>query len=85
MKIYIIRWETLYSNGEYSNGISYVFDSLEKAKKCLEEIKENVIEERKEYNDKSEENVHELLTEDGFILDLIDEYDKYVIEEMEVR
>ena len=47
-KVYIITYHDEYSNGECYSGVSYVFDSLEKARKMLEEIKQDEIAEYKE-------------------------------------
>ena len=81
-KVYIIRYECL-ASGEYSSGISYVFNSLEKAKIMLEEIKKDEIcsSEREDIKDL----IHDLVYDNGFIIDYIDDYDKYVIEELEVQ
>ena len=81
-KVYVIRWEELMS-GEYSSGISYVFDTLDKAEIMLRQIKQDEI----HYNDLDdiETDVHDLVTENGFIIDYIDDYTKYVIEELEVK
>ena len=79
-KVYIIRYEELCS-GEYSSGISYVYDTLEKAEKMLKEIKEDEINTCEEIED----NIHDLITENGFIIDFCDNYTKYVIEEEEIR
>ena len=42
-KVYIIRYEEE-TSGEYSSGISYVYESLEKAKNMLNEILEEELE-----------------------------------------
>lgn len=81
-KVYVIRYEDLCS-GEYSSGISYVFDTLEKAEIMLRQIKQDEIHESKV--DESELEIHDLLTQNGFIIDYNDDYTKYVIEEMEVQ
>lgn len=82
MKVYVIRYEELCS-GEYSSGTSYVFDSLEKAEIMLRQIKQDEIHDND--LDNIETNVHDLITENGFIIDYTDDYTKYVIEEMEVQ
>ena len=81
-KVYVIRYEELCS-GEYSSGTSYVFDSLEKAKTMLEEIKKDEICSNDRIDIKN--LIHDLITEEGFIIDYIDDYTKYVIEEMRVE
>ena len=80
-KVYIIKYEDL-QDEEYSSGISYVFDTLEKAETMLRQIKQDEmhssdIEDIKNYT-------HDLITENGFIIDFLDDYTKYTIEEMEV-
>ena len=80
-KVYIIKYEDL-QDEEYSSGISYVFDTLEKAETMLRQIKQDEmhssdIEDIKDYT-------HDLITENGFIIDFLDDYTKYTIEEMEV-
>lgn len=82
MKVYVIRYEVSCS-GKYSSGTSYVFDSLEKAEIMLRQIKQDEI-----HDDDLDDigaDVHDLITENGFIIDYIDDYTKYVIEEMEVQ
>ena len=81
-KVYVIRYEESCS-GEYFSGVSYVFNTLEKAKIMLEEIKKDIIcsSEREDIKD----IIHDLITENGFIVDYIEDYDKYVIEEIEVQ
>ena len=81
-KVYVIRYEDLCS-GDYSSGISYVFDSLEKAEIMLRQIKQDEIHDND--LDNIETDVHDLITENGFIIDYMDDYTKYVIEEMEVQ
>ena len=41
-KVFIIRYEDMCS-GEYSSGVCYVFNTMEKAKIMLEEIKKDII------------------------------------------
>lgn len=77
-KVYVIIYEELYSDGSYSSGISYAFDSFDKAKKMLQEIKE---EERENYY--SDWDLTE--KEDEILFDIGDEYTKYEIIEMDVR
>ena len=85
-KVYVIRYESLYSDNSYSSGVSYAFNTLEKARKRLEEIKQDTIQ---YYEDAGREDakslIHNFITEEGFIVDFLDEYDKYYIEEMEVE
>lgn len=83
-KVYIIRYEELCS-GEYCSGISYVYDTLEKAEKMLEEIKEDEINTWYEDGEEIEDYISNLITENGFIIDFIDDYTKYVIEEEEIQ
>ena len=84
MKVYIIRYEELCS-GEYSSGISYVFSTLEKASIMLEEIKKDEIYAYADNERDIRDLIHNLISENGFIIDYIDDYTKYVIEEMEVQ
>jgi hypothetical protein len=81
-KVYVIRYEDLCS-GKYSSGTSYVFDSLEKAEIMLRQIKQDEIcsSERKDIQDLTKD----FDDESGFIIDYLDDYTKYVIEEMEVQ
>ena len=81
-KVYIIRYEDLCSNN-YVSGVSYVFDTLEKAEKMLKEIKKDEIAESD--RDDIKNLIHDLITENGFIIDYLDDYTKYVIEEIEVK
>lgn len=81
-KVYIIRYEDC-SSGDYSSGICYVFDTKEKAEIMLEEIKKDII--CSAERDDIKDLIHDLITEDGFIVDYIDDYDKYIIEELEVN
>ena len=83
-KVYILRHEDL-CDGKYKSGILYVFDTLEKAKAMLKEIKKDEIEELKENRDEYDNMIHDFLLEDGFIVDYLDEYTKYIVEEMEVQ
>jgi hypothetical protein len=82
MKVYIIRYEDLCS-GEYSSGISYVFDSIEKARTMLEEIKKDEI--CSSERDDMVDLIHDLMYSEGFIIDYISDYSKYEIVEMEVN
>ena len=82
MKVYVIRYEEL-GSGEYSSGTSYVFDTLDKAEIMLRQIKQDEIHDNK--LDEIGAEVHDLFTENGFIIDYLDNYTKYVIEEMEVE
>ena len=81
-KVYVIRYEELMS-GEYSSGVCYVFDTLEKAEIMLRQIKQDEIHDNNLDNIKTD--IHDLITENGFIIDYIDDYTKYVIEEMVVN
>lgn len=80
-KVYIIRYEGLSDGGEYFSGVSYVFDTLEKAEIMLEEIKKD------EKCVTENVDIHGLLTENGFITEynFNDAYTKYIIEEIEVQ
>lgn len=83
-KVYLIKWEESYEGGRYDSGISYAFDTLEKAKKMLEEIKEDII------NDSDREDIKDLIHNDlygeGFNVDYLDDdYESYEIIEMEVN
>ena len=79
--VYIIRYEELSDSGEYFSGVSYVFDTLEKVEIMLEEIKKD------EKCGNENVDIHELLTENGFIAEynFNDAYTKYIIEEIEVQ
>ena len=81
-KVFIIRYEDICS-GEYSSGICYVFNTMEKAKIMLEEIKKDIICESDLENITS--MIHDLITENGFIVEYSEDYDKYIIEELEVQ
>lgn len=80
--VYVITYEECCS-GEYHSGLCYVFDTFEKANIMLEEIKKDIIceSEREDIKDL----IHDLITENGFIVDYINDYDKYIIEEIEVQ
>ena len=79
-KVYIIRYEEK-TSGEYSSGILYVYESLEKAKNMLNEILEEELEFYKE--NELEPSVYE---EDmSFLLDFSYNYTKYIIEEREIK
>ena len=86
-KVFIIKWEELYSNGEYSSGVSYVFDTLEKAKNMLQTIKKDDLEiYMKDENYEKEDILKEDETSIMFdFLDKYDEYIKYEIIEEEVK
>lgn len=78
MKVYIIKEEEMYNNGSkcYS-GICGVYNTLNKAKKILEEIKEQ---EMCDFDEDLFDNI-----ENGFYIDLGNDYNKYEIIEMEVE
>ena len=79
-KVYIIRYEEE-TSGEYSSGVSYVYESLEKAKNMLNEILEEELEFCKENG--LEPSIYE---EDmSFLLDFSYDYTKYIIEEREIK
>jgi len=84
MKVYIIKYEELFSDNSFSNGISYVFDSLEKAKDMLNKIKENEIDYYVD-NGWNKEDIHIKEKENELFFDFFDEYTKYEIVEMEVE
>lgn len=81
MKVYVIRYEDK-CNDDYNSGVMYVFDTLEKAQLVLEEIKKDEIcaSDMEDFKDL----IHDLITENGFIIDYVDDYTKYIIEEMEL-
>lgn len=86
-KVYVIIYEDMYGDGAtspYSSGVSYVFDSLDKAKNMLQKIKEDYLREYTEDNDYKKENIL-IEHETSIMFDLIDEYTKFQIVEMEVR
>lgn len=83
-KVYLIKWEESYESGLYSSGISYVFDTLEKAKTMLEEIKKDIIDnsDREDIADLINNNLYG----EGFKVDYLDnDYESYEIVEMEVN
>lgn len=84
MKVYIIKYEESYEGGLYESGICYVFDTLEKAKTMLKQIKEDIIEnsDREDIKDMIHDNIYG----DGFKVDYLGyDYDSYEIIEMEVK
>jgi hypothetical protein len=83
-KVFIIMWEELYSDGEYSSGISYVFDTLEKAKNMLQTIKNDDL---KMYMEDENYEKEDILKEDetSVMFDFLDEYTKYEIIEEEIK
>lgn len=84
-KVYIITFEDCYSgDGEYCSGVSYVFDTLEKAKAMLNVIEADEINHLIEngYEDASS-MVKEY--ENGFMIDWADDYSKFEIVESEVK
>ena len=83
-KVYVIRYEELCS-GEYTSGTAYVFKTLEEAEKMLKEIKKDEICSYENNGRNIEDLIHDLITENGFIIDFIDDYTKYVIEEYNVE
>lgn len=83
-KVYIMKWEESYENGLYSSGISYVFDTLDKAKEMLEEIKQDIIDNSD--RDDIKNLIHGYLYNSGFSVDYLDnDYESYEIIEMEVK
>lgn len=83
-KVYIIQWEESYESGRYESGISYVFDTLEKAKTMLEEIKKDIISssDREDITDL----IDDFMYDNGFKVDYLDnDYESYEIIEMEVE
>lgn len=84
-KVYIIRFEDYYNGDrEYYSGVSYVFDTLEKAKIMLNVIEADEINHLIEngYEDASS-MIKEY--ENGFMVDWADDYSKFEILEMEVK
>lgn len=81
-KVYVITYEE-FCGGEYFSGLCYVLDTLEKANIMLEEIKKDEICSSEMENIK--DLIHDLITENGFIIDYVNDYTKYIIEEMEVQ
>ena len=71
-----------YPNGEYYSGVSYVYNTLEKAKNMLEKIKADEI---AEYEDNGCDIRNDIRsTEYNFIIDRAD-FTEYEIVEMEVK
>lgn len=84
-KVYIIRFEDYYSgDGEYSSGVSYIFDTLEKAKQMLNVIEADEI---NHLIENGYEDVSSMIKEyeNGFMIDWADDYSKFEIVEMEVK
>lgn len=79
-KVYIIRYEEE-ASGEYSSGVSYVYESLEKAKNMLNEI----LEEELKFCEENELEPSVYEEDMSVLLDFSYDYTKYVIEEREVR
>ena len=77
-KVYIITYEDKYSNGEYYSGVSYTYDSFEKAKKMLNSIKLNEIDEAKDNGYDITNDVKE--TENSFKIDRADTFEYKIIE-----
>lgn len=81
-KVYIITYRDKYSNGEYYSGVSYVYNTLEKAKNMLEKIKADEI---AKYEDNGCDIRNDIRsTEYSFIIDRAD-FTEYEIIEMEVK
>ena len=81
-KVYIITYRDEYSNGEVYSGVSYVYDTLEKAKNMIEVIKADEIAEYKDNGYDITDDIKD--TENGFIIDRGD-FTEYEITEMEVK
>lgn len=83
-KVYIISYEDCMS-GEYYSGISYVFDTLEKAKIMLDEIKEDEIYQYIDDIPSIRERIEDI--ENGFIVNINYDcdYTKYEICETEIQ
>lgn len=78
-RVYVIVNESLYSDNSYSSGCSYVCDTLEKALNMLEIIKQDEIEEYGLNDWDITDDIRDY--ENGFIIELGDEYTKYEIVE----
>lgn len=84
-KVYIITFEDYYSgDGEYSSGVSYVFDTLEKAKQMLTVIK---VDEINHLIESGVKNPFSMVKEydNGFTIEWGDDYSKFEIVESEVK
>lgn len=80
-KVYIITYKDEVEDN-FRSGVSYVFDTMEKAKNMLEVIKKDEI---KEYADNGYDIKDNIInTENGFIIDSGD-YTEFEIVEMEVK
>lgn len=79
-KVYIIRYEEE-TSGEYSSGVSYVYESLEKAKDMLNEI----LKEELKFCEENELKPSIYEEDMSFLLDFSCDYTKFVIEEREVK
>ena len=81
-RVYVIVNESLYSDNSCSSGCSYVCDTLEKALNMLEIIKQDEIEEYGLNDWDITDDIRDY--ENGFIIELGDEYTKYEIVEKEL-
>lgn len=76
--VYIIRFEEEHS-GLVSSGISYVYETEEKARKMLKTIKNDELE------NYDEDDILEITEDDDeFTIDLGDDYVKFVIEKCNI-
>lgn len=85
-KVYVIYYEQLYSNGEKSMGVCYVYSTLRKAKNMLRTIKKDEIQfyiDDGYSEDFIEQHTRELSL--GFKINLHDEWVRFGIVEMEVK
>ena len=83
MKVYVISYKSQYSDGSYSSGVCYVFNSLEKAKNMLETIKQDEISEYKDNGIDISNRIIDL--ENAFKIENGDDIDEYSIDEMQVK
>lgn len=85
-KVYVISFKDEYENGEYESGVSYVFDTLEKAKDMLEIIKKDELAKHKKNGIK---NTSTKIVNTGLMTSLIIEnnmvHTEFNIEEMTIR
>lgn len=81
MKVYVIRYEEKEYSG-YSSGICAIYSTLEKAREYLNVLKTSQI----EYYSENDMYGYTMYDEnDELLFDFYDTYDKYVLEEMEVK
>ena len=74
-KVYIIIYKDETYNGEYYSGVSYVFNTMEKAKTMLETIKK----------DELQDNGNVIKIKNGYIIENDTQTTEFKIVEMEIK